>query len=195
MPITTSTCPTDCAADELPVISYLDCAPEQKLSELAYMYVALLGAADFADASLLDEWSARISNTATPPEGSETPVKDLIRMIPIIGDMPAPNVTNTDISGARNVITKADRTVNFDIDEVTDENYQFVRKTECGYMKAKIWFETRGGVLLGGNSGINAKIVAHPVYARGSAEIEKYTGTVTWEDKISPDRCPSPIAH
>lgn len=195
MAITSITCPVDCDTLVLPPVSFDECEPQVKLSEFIYGYLALKEASDFTDASLPAEWADRLSQTATPPEGSTTDVADLIRQLAIVGDMPAPAVTEKDISGGRKIASRTDRTVNIDIDEATAANYELTRTTECGFFKVKMWFETRGGILLGGNTGITGRLVLRPIYGRGVDEIEKYTGTFTWTNSTSPDRCVSPIAH
>jgi hypothetical protein len=194
MPIETLTCPEDCSTETLPVVSFDDCNPEIKLSELTYAYVALENAAEFEDASQPTEWAARLSQTSTTaPSGGA--IADLIRPLTIIGDIPAPSTSDKDISGGRKISTKTERTVNFDIDEASGANYEFARKTECGNFKCKMWFETRGGILLGGNKGITGKLVIRPIYGRGTDEIEKYQASFIWISTTSPDRCVSPLAH
>ena len=195
MAITTLTCATGCDDLELPVVGFDECDPEINLSQLNYAYLALEDAAVFDDASLPEEWALRLSQTATPPADSGTEVVDLIRQLTIIGDIPAPAATDKDISGGRKITTKVDRTVNIDIDETSPENYELARQTECGFFKCKMWFETAGAQLLGGNAGITGKLLLRPIYARGTEEIEKYIGTFTWTSTTSPDRCTSPIAH
>ena len=195
MAITTLTCPTGCEDLVLPNVEFDDCNPVNKLSQIIYAYVALAEAANFTAADVVDEWTDRLSENATPPSGSGTEVVDLIRPLTVTGDIPAPTISERDISGGRKVTTKTDRVVNLEIDEATALNYEFARQTECGYFKCKMWFETAGGILLGGNTGITGKLVLNPIFARGTDEIEKYIGTFTWDSKASPDRCVSPIAH
>jgi hypothetical protein len=195
MAITSITCPVDCDTLVLPPVSFDDCEPQVKLSEFAYAYLALKDAAEFDDASQPTEWANRLSADSTIPEGSDAQVVDLIRQLNIVGDMPAPSATEKDISGGRKIVTRTDRTVNLDIDEATALNYELTRSTECGYFKVRMWFETRGGILLGGNAGITGRLVLRPIFGRGVDEIEKYTGTFTWTNNTSPDRCVSPLAH
>lgn len=196
MPVTTLTCPSGCDdVAALPIVSFDDCAPTIKSSELIYAYVALASAADFSDVSNPTEWAERLTQDTTAPVGSVTTSADFIRTLTVTGDMGAPTSTDIDISGGRKYTVKSDRTINVDLDDATDENYNFARTTECGFFHAKAWFETKGGMMLGGNGGIDGKLILHPVFARGADSIEKYSGTYTWSDKISPDRFASPVAH
>lgn len=189
MAITTLECTEDCSSDSsLPVVSFNDCQPEILNSEIIYAYLALPDAADFTGADVITEWTTRLSQTVST-------TGDEIRQLTVTGDSAAPTSSEIDISGGRKYTVRSDRVINMDIDDATAANYEFARATECGYFQAKMWFETKGGILLGGNTGILGKIILHPIFARGADSIEKYTGTFTWSNKISPDRCVSPIAH
>ena len=64
--------------------------------------------------------------------------------------------------------------------------------TQCGG-EYKLWFETAGGRIYGGNEGIDASLVLDNVLGRGKDEIEKITGTASWSDKFSPEMALSPI--
>ena len=82
--------------------------------------------------------------------------------------------------------------MNFTIDDVSEENYEFMRSTECGG-KYRLWYETKGGYMYGGNDGIKVSIVMDDVLNRGVDEIETLNGVVTWRNKFSPERVKSPI--
>jgi hypothetical protein len=75
---------------------------------------------------------------------------------------------------------RKDFTINIEIDDVSKENYEFMRVTQCGG-EYKLWFETAGGRLYGGNEGIDASLVLDNVLGRGKDEIEKITGTASWD--------------
>ena len=68
-----------------------------------------------------------------------------------------------------------------------------MRNTECGG-QFRIWFETAGGYLYGGNEGIPVTLVLNDVLASGKDSIEELVGTATWRAKFHPERTPSPIA-
>lgn len=197
MSITTFTPPSDCATVNLGTIAQDDCFPEQKKSELTHLFIGRQDAIDFTDASSAVEWADRLSQTTTVPSGSTAAVKDLIRKIAIIGDMPAPQENEKAISGGRNYAGEKNFTMNFEIDDIGAAEYEFVRNFQYGIVNVKAWVKTLGGELLGGNKGINdgknCRIKAWPVYGRGQDEIVKIIGTLTWKGTVSPDRCVSPI--
>lgn len=173
-------CPTDCSA-LLAAVKFSDCAPAINASEIKRIFIAKADAEPFEDVAAASEWTTRL----TPATGD---IKELI----VIGDKPAPASVVKDISNARKHVVGKDHTVNFTIDDVTPENYEFMRSTECGG-KYKIWYETHGGFLYGGDEGIVANIVMDDVLNRGIDEIETINGVATWRDKFSPERVASPI--
>lgn len=173
-------CPTDCSA-LLASVKFNDCAPTIVASEIKRIFIGKADADAFTDVAVATEWTTRLAETTG----------DLRELI-VIGDKPAPASVVKDISNARKHIVGKDHTVNFTIDDVTPENYEFMRSTECGG-KYKIWYETHGGFIYGGNEGINASIVMDDVLNRGLDEIETIAGVATWRDKFSPERAVSPI--
>jgi len=178
-------CPTDCAAGALAAVEFNECAPAIVASEIKRVFLARPNAAPFNDWKLAAEWTERISNTdLTEP--------DAIRALTVIGDKPAPSAVTKDISNKRKWIVGKDHTINFTVDEVSDENYEFMRMTECGG-KFRMWYETHGGYMFGGNDGILVNVVMDDVLNRGADEIETINGVATWRNKFTPDRTLSPI--
>lgn len=197
MPVTTFTPPTDCTTVNLGVIAQDDCFPEQKLSEFTHLFLARKDAEDFTDATDAAEWADRLSQNNTVPVGSTAAVKDLIRKIAIIGDMPAPAEQEKDISGGRKHSPFKTFTVNFEVDDINSEEYEFFRNSQYGIQYVKAWLKTRGGEMLGGDKGLNdgkdVRIKAWPIYGRGPEEIVKIQGTLTWQGQVAPDRFVSPV--
>lgn len=192
-------CPEDCDVS-LPELNFSDCAPEINLSQIKRIYLAKVTAASFVDWTLPDEWAERITNTDPEPITDEEdpdypggPTGDEIRQLVVIGDKPAPSSNVIDISGGRKYTTNKTHTLPFDIDETNDVNYEAMRMMQCGGT-FKMWYETAGGKLYGGNSGITVTVDISDILARGINEIERLTGTFTWERRFDPERTTSPIA-
>lgn len=189
------TCPTDCST-ELPVVSFDDCNPEARLSEITKIYIASPEAVSFTSVGSASEWAKRLSMTNAPPavEGEEdpTPVKDLIRPLTVIGDRPAPTAVSVDISNGRTKQLRKDFVINFTIDEITEENLTFQRNTECN-MKVKFWYEA-GGLLFGGNDGIEGTIASDLVLERGTDSVMAINGTLTWKGKFTEEAVESPLS-
>lgn len=182
------TCPTNCDFD-LPVVNFSDCSPSVVYSEIRRIFIAKKSAAPFANWLNPTEWIARLSQTATGD--------DAIRALTVIGDKPAGAPVSKAISNGRTIVVGKDHTVNFTIDDVTPENYEFMRVIECGGQGYKLWYETSGGFMYGGNDGIigvnGLGLDMNDVLNRGLDEIETINGVATWRNKFSPERGISPI--
>lgn len=185
-------CPTDCSSD-LPIVNFDECNPDARLSEITKIYIASTEAVSFTDVSDASEWAKRISMTLVPPAGEPaTPVKDLIRPLTVIGDRPAPTAVDVAISNGRNKRIRKDFVINWTIDEITPENLEFQRKSECT-LKVKFWYEA-GGLLFGGNDGIEADLNSDLVLDRGTEAIMAINGTLTWKGKFTEEAVESPLA-
>lgn len=178
------TCPNNCAA-ALPVVKFDACNPVILLSEIQTIFIAKNTAAAFADVEDPVEWAERLSMTAVD--------EDAIRPLTVIADKAAGAPVIKELSNGRKKIIRQDQTVNITIDDVSDENYDFMRVTQCGG-EYKAWFKTAAGKIYGGNEGIeNAFLQLDNVLGRGKDEIEQITGTMTWSAQFSPERGTSPV--
>lgn len=176
-------CPTDCTT-ALGEVLFDDCAPNINPSEIKRVLVAKGNASPFTDWTTATEWTTRIAMSGA--------TANAIRPLTVIGDKPAPSSVTKDISNNRKWVVGKDHTLNFTIDDVSDENYEFMRATECGG-KYRLWYETHGGYLYGGNEGIKVTLVMDDALNRGIDEIETLNGVATWRSKFSPERTKSPI--
>ena len=177
------TCPTDCTA-QLPKTKSSKCAPVINLSEIKRILIGKANIQPFTDWTSATEWIERISEDAV--------TQNAIRPLTVIGDKPAGTPVTKDISNGRKYTIGKDHTVNVTVDDVSDENYEFMRSSECGG-NYKMWFETMGGKLYGGNEGIDVFLDLNDVLGAGKDEIEKLVGTATWRAKFHPERVASPI--
>lgn len=178
------TCPTDCSSALAPV-SFSKCNPDINLSEIRRIFIAKANSAAFTDWKLATEWTERVSATDIIDD-------DTIRALTVIADKPAAAAVYKDISNGRRMLLYKDHTLNYTIDDVSPENYEFMRTLECGGLY-KIWYETEGGYLYGGNDGILVTLTGDDLLNRGADEIETIAGTATWRKKFSPERALSPI--
>jgi hypothetical protein len=178
-------CLTDCNS-ALPPVNFSFCAPTVLLSEIRRIFVAPLAADDFADWTSAAEWIERVSENNSSVNA--------IRPLTVIADKPAASPVRAAISNGRDIPIRKDHTVNWTIDDVTPENYEWVLAVaECG-VQVKIWFETEGGFMYGGNSGIGpCSITGDDILNRGLDQYETLAGTLTWKAKNSPERVVSPI--
>ncbi len=173
-----------CGSEELAPVDFDVCEPETSASEIQRLFLRKINSADLDDWTQAAEWNARVSETSTDI--------DAIRALTVIGDKPAPAATRKDISGGRKITTRKDHTINFEIDESTAVNHDFVRSIQEG-KRYKGNYETAGAHMYGGNGGIVGEITLDMVLNRGQGEITKYIGTFTWSSTQTEERCLSPI--
>jgi hypothetical protein len=180
----TPTCPANCDFT-LPVVQFDNCAPLVVYSEICRIFLAKKAAAPFTNWLSATEWLARMSQSSTTGN-------DYIRPLTVIGDKPAAADIIKEISNGRKIVIGKDHTINFTIDELSQANYDFMRGLECGG-EFKLWYETEGGYIYGGNEGITVRLTLNDVLNRGREEIETLVGVITWRSKFSPERGISPI--
>lgn len=147
--------------------------------------MAKSNAASFTDWTQATEWTTRISQTSVVGD-------DYIRVLTVIGDKPAATAVIKELSNGRRKSVAKDHTINFTIDDVSDANYEFMRSLECGG-QFKVWYETYGGKMYGGNDGQLIYIDANDILNRGRDETETIAGTITWRAPFHPERITSPI--
>jgi len=174
------TCPTDCEGD-MPAVSFSVCSPEINNGEITDIYLTNPGN-PLTDETSPSEWATRMAAT------DETKIINL----KVMADLPLPEATEIEISGGRKVNGKKAYTINLDIDETNQINYEFMRSTSCATKKTA-WFKTSSGQLYGGAVGIDGTLRLDEVIPRSSKEVTKFTGTFKWDAKFAPCRTVSVI--
>ena len=181
-------CPTDCTG-ALESVSFSECAPEVHFGEIAKLYLWVDSATPpFAAQAEYDSaahWATHLNQTAT--------AIDDIREFIVIGEMPEPEQTETPISGDRTVIGYKKFTLNLEIDETNETNYNFLLASECNG-KYKCNFETADGILYGGYLGLDVSLKMNQVIPRERSAVVKIMCKVTWTSKNHPFRQLSPVA-
>lgn len=179
----TPSCPTDCGFT-LPIVDFSICSPTITFGEITHIYVASGDANPFTDVEDITEWNVRLSDTSLDD--------DMIRDLMVLADLPAASAEEIVISLGRKIYSPATHTINVDIDDVSQETYEFARTTSCN-AQFRVWFATPSWIF-GGNDGILANINLRPVIERGIKSINKLSGTVTWEHQFSAERHVNPFA-
>lgn len=151
------------------------------------MAVARADTTPFTDFGSALEWANRLSQTDV--------AVDKIRLLTIRGNKPATTKTNIVLTNNRTVITNRRHILNFVVDEVNDDNYDFFRMTQCGIIQFRIWPITDDGKeLQGGDAGILATVFAEAIYDEGTGAIQRIVGTAEWDAQQDPQRVANPIA-
>ena len=182
-------CPTTCSG-AVADVSFNECAPENNWGEVSKIYIAAsdfesvdnAGNPGFSDVTSLTEWNDNLSDT----------VDDKIRTLVVLGDLPEAETTEVATSGDRIAIGYKTFNLVFEIDETNETNYNFLLMSECGG-KYLIWYETSGGLLFGGNAGIEVSLKLNYLIPRERTALQKIMGKATWKALQSPFRCTSPL--
>lgn len=176
-------CADDCESP-LPVVEFNICAPVTNFGQIAKMYITNDGY-PLTDENDLAEWILR----ANLPENDPARILELS----VIGDKPLPTANEIELSRGRTANGAKDHIINFRIDETNSANYEAMRQFECG-LTVRVWYETFGGLLYGGLTGVLASIMLGDVIPESTAELITYQGTLKWKSKFSPCRTESPMA-
>lgn len=178
------TCPSGCTVAPPPV-SFDYCNPTTVFGEINYIY---LTSAD--DNTYLDDWSSLAEWTARLDQTSEVGTE--IRKLTVIGSKAAPEYTEIEMSLNRTRVSTKRHTISFRIDELNDDNYDFLRTLECGGFMRAWWSDA--DYMYGGTAGTLVSVKLDHVIPENSQELQYFEGTLTWESKYHPERIANPLA-
>lgn len=176
------TCSTSCT-DALPEVEFDLCNPDVHFGQISDVFITNIGY-PLTDETSPSELTARLALAQSDPS-------KIINLFGI-GSKPAAEGTDIEISKGRTVSGNKNHTVNFRIDEVSDKNYEMMRKFECN-KTVLMWYKTYEGKLYGGASGIQASIRFNHVIPENASELETLEGTITWKAKFHPCRTDYPL--
>ena len=177
-------CPTGCDS-YLVDVDFNYCDPDVQFGEIDHIYLMAQEGTNLSDWTSLSAWNARLALDPT----TDT---DAIIDLNVMGDLPPAETEEIDISLGRTIQSPASFVINFDIDDVSDDNYDLMRFLECNVV-LKCWFSANE-VLFGGATGIEVTVQAKYQIERGQKSVQKIVGTVKWENKFSPERTTNPMA-
>lgn len=183
LPSVNPTCPANCGS-VLPETLFNICNPAVGFGEIQSIFIGLATADPFTDWTDLSQWEAALALPVSNPNA--------LRELVVSADMPVPSKDEVTISKNRKVYSPADRVINFDIDDISAENYEFSRTTACN-IQFRIWF-MNPSYMWGGNDGVLAMVHSEPVIERGAKSLNKLSGTVTWSAQFPPERAESVYA-
>jgi len=183
MSVNNPTCPTGC--DSYLVAPNFDyCDPDVQFGEIDHIYLMAQEGANLANWESLAVWTARLA--LDPTEDT-----DAIIDLTVIGDQPVAESEEIEISEGRKIHSPSQFVINFEIDDVSDENYELMRLLECNFL-VRAWYSANE-TLFGGNTGIECTLHAKYQIERGRRSLQKIVGTMKWESKYSPERTTNPM--
>jgi len=169
-------CPTGCDS-VLPFASVDLCSPEIHFGEIQRIFFTNPGQPLINVADRL-EWLARLSNTSTDD--------DAIRFIYVSGDLAEPEKQETIISLDRKKYSPGEYTLNFDLQETNDINYNLLRTLHCN-LDNLFWFATESHIY-GGASGINGQMIMNNIIEKGAQSLQVFRGMIKFKLTTPPAR-------
>ena len=169
-----------CGSPVLPPVAFDFCAPAIREGQITKIFITRATSADvLTSAASLTEWNTRLNATAVIPGTGAAPIRELS----VIGSLALPEVTVSDISLGRKFRSKPNHIVNYKIDELSLSNLNsFMHDYQvAGSAVVKMWF-LAGGLLYGGNSGIDSSINAGLVIPEDSTAYQTIEGTLEFKD-------------
>lgn len=185
---TLETCPANCASADFPAVNFSDCT-DAFVSEESEITDIWISPEDDANAGQPKykptDWLSKAAwDTATSQSGAG------LKRLTVIGDKPLPETASRTVSKGRIVLGESTHTVNFDIDDVTPENYALMRRAQCSG-RWVMWYATKR-FIYGGAKGFSANVAnAGEVLQRG----DNYTVLsfiMNWKSPQSPPRAANP---
>lgn len=183
MSLNLPTCPTGCDS-YLVDVDFNFCDPDVQFGEVDHIYLKARDGSDLLDWQSLAVWNAR---KALDPTVDNDAIIDLT----VIGDYPPAETEEIEISDGRKIQSPSTFVLNFEIDDVSDANYELMRWLECNLV-VDMWFSANE-VLFGGNPGIEVTLTAKYQIERGQKSLQKIVGSAKWESKFSPPRTANPM--
>lgn len=167
----------------LPPTKFNICSPEGQGGQVSELYVTNIGY-PLTDENSASEWNTRMSLPDNDPAK--------IRRILVIGDKPASESTEVEMSYGRFWYGPENHSLNIRIDEVNQENYDFARAFDCN-KRVKIWYKTFSGDAYGGPNGIDVSLKFKHVIPEGQQDLQTLTAVPKWKSKIGPCRFLHPL--
>jgi len=169
------TCPTDCGTLNFPAIDVDQDCTAFEITESEVCGVLIVQDGNYpTDWTSVAAWELVINNPGTTAADGKY----------LVGRGGVPVADKTTVELPKNI----DRTItrkyalNLNILNMSDQNYEFLRAAQCGDTSIRVWFETVGGFLYGGPTGISPSIVdADLPLNEGRDSYEQGTLLVGWE--------------
>ncbi len=179
-------CPETCEDFTMPAFSFADCtaAVKEEESEISHIYLDTI--------TTNSETGEKEFSNLPPSVGSATVGwYGSAAVLVGIGDLPASEKTQRTISLRRVKFGVKTYTLNFDIDDVTAENYAALKALNCGQEVGLAW-GTIGGRIYG--SVIATVIAADPIFDRGEDAYVRYNLQLQFKAYCPPDMAEDPEA-
>ena len=174
-------CPENCGELILPTLDVdQNCTDyETYASQVCGIYfVQGLPPTDWEDAA---EWRARVDNGVVDPQGAKYLVG--------IGGLPVPEKVVRELPKFQDKTVKRRYTLTMRVLNLSDIQYNFLVSLQCGRTDYRFWYETVGGHLFGGPTGIApAATDADLPHGEGRQDTDEGIVTLQFESRTEPPR-------
>lgn len=171
------TCPADCALS-LPVVDCSTCITPLK-GQVGKIFIGTVGNPLATEAAL----ATRINN-------AEVATGTTIRVLCVLGQVDAPDVTTEELECNINIVTRRSYTLTVESNSLTDDNYAFSRTLQNCQGKMLLWYTMVDELhVYGGLTGIEVNI--NPVtQSTGNTRSDRLQTQyiISWEASCDPDR-------
>lgn len=167
----------------LPPTKFNICNPEVQYGQISEIFITNVGY-PLTDENSAAEWAGRMNMA------DDNPAK--IWRLLVVGDKPASESTEQEISYGRIVSGPENHSLNIAVDEVNQENYDFARGFDCN-RRVKMWYKGFSGDAYGGAQGIDVSMKFKHVIPPGTQEVQTLVSTPKWKSKIAPCRFIHPL--
>ena len=161
-------CPIGCESAKFNS-AFDECAKQLHFGEITRIAVASNTFVGFTDVEDKTEWESHVASGD-------------IELLVVKGDIGEPEQEEIEGTDGSTIYGAPTFTLNFEIQDLTDENFEMLRKTYCNSVH-KIWYLTADHVY-GGNAGISSTNVRmHGAIERGSTTLQRINGTAKFRTK------------
>lgn len=168
-------CTTTCD-QALPETSWSLCNPEVNFGEIDAIFVTNVGN-PLTNENDPSEWATRIALDPSDPAR--------IDEFHVMAEKPAAESSEIKISRDITVVGQKSHTINGEIQQTNNTNYNAMRQYECG-KKVLFWYRTAGGKLYGGPNGIEGSFVINHVIPKSRKELAVFAFSLKWEAQYHP---------
>lgn len=179
---TTPVCPELCN-DVMPSPKFRVCNPQWSFGQISDVYVTNVGN-PLTDETSAAEWAARLALPDNDPA-------KIIRLV-VMAEKPDAEVPETEASHGRKAYGIPKHNISGVIDEVSDDNYEFMRAIRCG-KTVLAWYKLLNGKAYGGAAGIEASMKIGHVIPLSAQELETLPFNLSWQAQFDPCRFDHPL--
>lgn len=158
-----------------------DCPGSPSLSQVCAILIKPEGATGPIDWTVKTDWESAVDNTDT--------ANNFVKYLSGVGSIDTPDKTTLTVAKGQVVTTIRLYTLQMEVFNLSNTQYETLRKIQCNPTNYTFWVENIGGHIFGGSLGISPTLtdVDFPL-GSGDEDIERAVLTIQWRAKCDPER-------